>query len=96
MIILLPLQVLLDKNIPVNNMNEIKSVLVSALASNGQMTDALNVYGEMGQVKANLEPKAVLSLIVSINAKSCFFLSSLYLLKTFELFSRNIFNLKGS
>lgn len=39
-------------------------MLVSALASHGQMTDALNLYEEMKQAGSNLEPKAVISLIV--------------------------------
>ena len=46
-------------------MNEIKSVLVSALAINGKVDDALGIYEELKQAKCNLEPKAVLSLIVS-------------------------------
>ncbi|XWS51936.1 hypothetical protein CRYUN_Cryun11dG0024700 [Craigia yunnanensis] len=56
-------QVLLDKGIPVKNINEIKSVLVSALASRGQMPDALNIYKEIKQNGGTLEPKAVISLI---------------------------------
>ena len=39
-------------------------MLVSALASHGQMTDALSLYEEMKQAGSNLEPKAVISLIV--------------------------------
>lgn len=56
-------QVVSDKGIPVKNLNEIKSVLVSALASHGQMSDALDIYEEIKQVGSNLEPKAVISLI---------------------------------
>ncbi|XP_018810795.2 pentatricopeptide repeat-containing protein At4g04790, mitochondrial [Juglans regia] len=56
-------QVVSDKGIPVKNMNEIKSVLVSALASHGQMSDALNLYEEIKQAGCSLEPKAVINLI---------------------------------
>ncbi|XP_017242687.1 pentatricopeptide repeat-containing protein At4g04790, mitochondrial [Daucus carota subsp. sativus] len=56
-------QVVLDKGVPVKNLNEIKSVLVSALAINGKVDDALGIYEELKQAKCNLEPKAVLSLI---------------------------------
>jgi len=46
-------------------LNEIRSVLVSALASNAQIADALKIYDEMKQAGCNLEPKAVISLVVS-------------------------------
>ena len=58
------LQVLSEKAIPGASINEIKSVLVSALATNGRMAEALDVYDEIKQVNANLEPKATISLIV--------------------------------
>jgi pentatricopeptide repeat protein len=64
-------QVVSDKGIPVKNLNEIKSVLVSALASHGQMSDALDIYEEIKQVGSNLEPKAVISLIVSSSINDC-------------------------
>ncbi|XVF70531.1 hypothetical protein PTKIN_Ptkin11bG0169000 [Pterospermum kingtungense] len=56
-------QVLLDKGIPVKSLNEIKSVLVSALASKGKLPDALNIYKEIKQNEGTLDPKAVISLI---------------------------------
>nr|XP_023876966.1 pentatricopeptide repeat-containing protein At4g04790, mitochondrial-like [Quercus suber] len=56
-------QVVSNKGIPVKNLNEIKSVLVSALASHGQMSDALDIYEEIKQSGSNLEPKAVISLM---------------------------------
>ncbi|XP_024200345.1 pentatricopeptide repeat-containing protein At4g21880, mitochondrial [Rosa chinensis] len=56
-------QVLLDKGIPVKSFNEIKSVLVQALASHGQLSDAFNTYEEIKQAGCSLEPKAVISLI---------------------------------
>ncbi|XP_059659603.1 pentatricopeptide repeat-containing protein At4g04790, mitochondrial-like isoform X2 [Cornus florida] len=56
-------QVVLDKGIPVKNLNEIKSVLLIALASHGQMSDALNIYKEIKEAKCKLEPKAIKSLI---------------------------------
>ncbi|XP_059441393.1 pentatricopeptide repeat-containing protein At4g04790, mitochondrial-like isoform X2 [Corylus avellana] len=56
-------QVVSDKGIPVKYLNEIKSVLVSALASHGQMSDALDIYEEVKQAGSSLEPKAVIRLI---------------------------------
>ncbi|KAH9610959.1 hypothetical protein KSS87_002499 [Heliosperma pusillum] len=56
-------EVLLDKGIPVKNLTEIKSALVSALACHGQMADALDIYEDMKQNGSCLEPKAVISLI---------------------------------
>ena len=58
------LQVVLDSNIPNKSLNEIKSVLVSALASHGQLSEALLVYEEIKKAGHNLEPKAVITLIV--------------------------------
>ncbi|KAL4566833.1 hypothetical protein LXL04_030958 [Taraxacum kok-saghyz] len=62
-------QVLLDKRILYMNVNEVKSVLVSALAANGQMTDALQVYDELKQVEANLEPKSTICLIEHLQSE---------------------------
>ncbi|KAK1407047.1 hypothetical protein QVD17_38657 [Tagetes erecta] len=62
-------QVLSDKGIPANNLNEIKSVLVSALAVNGQLAEALKVYDEIQQDCANLEPKAAISLIEHLQSE---------------------------
>lgn len=71
-------QVVSDKGLPVKNLNEIKSVLVSALASHGMIADALDLYEEITQAKFNLEPKAIISLIVSLlNASLVFSLYSL-------------------
>ncbi|EEF39536.1 pentatricopeptide repeat-containing protein At4g04790, mitochondrial isoform X2 [Ricinus communis] len=56
-------QVLLDKGIPIENVIEIKSALVSALASHGQMSDALVVYEEIKEAGGNMEPKSVICLI---------------------------------
>nr|KYP55327.1 hypothetical protein KK1_001538 [Cajanus cajan] len=56
-------QVLLDPDIPNKSLNEIKSVLVSTLASHGQLSEALLVYEEIKKAGYNLEPKAVISLI---------------------------------
>ncbi|XP_074301784.1 pentatricopeptide repeat-containing protein At4g04790, mitochondrial-like isoform X2 [Silene latifolia] len=56
-------EVLFDKGIPVKNLTEIKSALVSALAYHGQMADALDIYEDMKQNGSCLEPKAVISLI---------------------------------
>ncbi|KAL8243415.1 hypothetical protein R6Q59_009673 [Mikania micrantha] len=62
-------QVLSDKGIPVTSLNEIKSVLISALAANGQLADALNVYDEIKQADSNLEPKAAISLIEHLQSE---------------------------
>ncbi|KAK9673981.1 hypothetical protein RND81_12G203000 [Saponaria officinalis] len=56
-------EVFLDKMFPVKNLAEVKSVLVSALAANGQIADALEIYEDMKQSGCCLEPKAVISLI---------------------------------
>ncbi|XP_076910860.1 pentatricopeptide repeat-containing protein At4g04790, mitochondrial-like [Bidens hawaiensis] len=62
-------EVLSDKRIPAINLNEIKSVLVSALATNGQLTDALEVYEKIKQLDAKLEPKAIISLIEHLQSE---------------------------
>ncbi|KAJ8754661.1 hypothetical protein K2173_010752 [Erythroxylum novogranatense] len=56
-------EVLLDLDIPTRNLNEIKNVLVSALVSNGQISDALNIYEEIEQAGGHVAPKTVLTLI---------------------------------
>ncbi|KAJ7981613.1 Pentatricopeptide repeat-containing protein [Quillaja saponaria] len=56
-------QIASDKAIPVKSLNEIKSVLVLALASHGQMVEALFIYDEIKEAGYNLEPRAVISLI---------------------------------
>ncbi|KAJ8542936.1 hypothetical protein K7X08_005459 [Anisodus acutangulus] len=56
-------QVIDDRGVPVKGFNEIKSVLVSALASHGQMSDALKIYEEMKEAQCMLEPKAIICLI---------------------------------
>lgn len=55
----------MDKRIPVKNLNEIKSVLIGALASNGQLSGALKMYEEMKGAECDLDPKAIKCLIVS-------------------------------
>lgn len=62
-------QILSDKAIPAKYSNEIKSVLVSALAVNGQIADALEVYDEIKQVAANLEPKSIICLIEHLQSE---------------------------
>lgn len=56
-------EIVLDQDIPNKYLNEIKSVLVSALSSNGQIADALGVFDEIKQAGCILEPKAAISLI---------------------------------
>ncbi|KAB2095947.1 hypothetical protein ES319_A01G075700v1 [Gossypium barbadense] len=60
-------QVVLDKGIPFNSLNEIKGALASALACSGMMPDALNIYKEIKQNGGTLEPKPVISLIGDVN-----------------------------
>lgn len=70
-------QVVKEKGILTKNLHEIKSTLVSSLASHGKMSDALAIYKEMKKNGFSLEPKAVISLIVSFYSLwlFCFFLA---------------------
>ncbi|XP_010448975.1 PREDICTED: pentatricopeptide repeat-containing protein At4g21880, mitochondrial-like [Camelina sativa] len=56
-------QVLMDRGVPTKDRNELKSVLISALATNGNITDALSIYEEMKISGCTVEPKAIISLI---------------------------------
>lgn len=56
----------MDLAVPAKDHNELKSVLISALASNGNITDALSIYEEMKNSGYPVESKAILSLIVSL------------------------------
>ena len=58
------LQVVLDLKLPKKALIEIKSVLVVALASHGQLSEAFLVYEQIKTAGHNLEPKAVTCLIV--------------------------------
>ncbi|KAL6629199.1 hypothetical protein ACP70R_028964 [Stipagrostis hirtigluma subsp. patula] len=62
-------EVPLDKEIPRKHLNEIESALVGALASNGQILDALSMYDKMKQSGRCLEPKATISLIEHIRTE---------------------------
>ncbi|GLT29943.1 hypothetical protein SLA2020_047730 [Shorea laevis] len=62
-------QVLLDEGIPVKTLNELRSALVSSLASNGQMADVLDTYEEIKQSVGDLEPRAVLSLMECLHSE---------------------------
>nr|GMC76484.1 pentatricopeptide repeat-containing protein At4g04790, mitochondrial-like [Ipomoea batatas] len=62
-------QVILDERIPIKSLNEVKSVLVSALASHGQISDALDIYEEIKQTKCNRTPKTVISLIEHLQSE---------------------------
>ncbi|POO00467.1 Pentatricopeptide repeat [Trema orientale] len=61
-------QVVSAEWVPANYLNDVKSVLVQALASHGKFSDALNVYEEIKQAGCSLEPKAIISLIEYYNA----------------------------
>ncbi|XP_058219972.1 pentatricopeptide repeat-containing protein At4g21880, mitochondrial-like isoform X2 [Rhododendron vialii] len=56
-------KVVLDKGVPVKSLSEIKSVLASALASHGQISEALDVCEEIKEAECNLEPKAIICLM---------------------------------
>ncbi|PHT43898.1 hypothetical protein CQW23_17923 [Capsicum baccatum] len=59
-------QVINERGVHVKGFNEIRSVLVSALASHGQMSDALKIYEEMKESQCKLEPKAIIALIENL------------------------------
>ncbi|XP_020876623.1 pentatricopeptide repeat-containing protein At4g04790, mitochondrial isoform X3 [Arabidopsis lyrata subsp. lyrata] len=56
-------QVLVDPDVPAINQNELKSVLISALASRGKWADALHIYEEMRKAECHVDPKSIISLI---------------------------------
>lgn len=56
-------QVIRDAAIPSRHLNEIRSVLVSALSSNGQIYEALHEYDKIMQAGDKIEPKAAINLI---------------------------------
>lgn len=56
-------QVILDPLVPPKSLNQIKAVLVSVLASHGQLSEALVIYEEIKQAGHKLEAKDVMSLI---------------------------------
>ncbi|XP_059284447.1 pentatricopeptide repeat-containing protein At4g04790, mitochondrial-like [Lycium ferocissimum] len=62
-------QVIYDRRVPVKGFNEIRSVLVSALASHGQISDALKIYEEMKEAQCKLEPKAIICLIENLQSE---------------------------
>ncbi|CAI9756968.1 unnamed protein product [Fraxinus pennsylvanica] len=62
-------QVLLDERIPVKSLNEIKSTLVSALASHGQLSDAFEMYEGIKEAGSNLQPKAIGCLVEHLKSK---------------------------
>ncbi|KAF8096930.1 hypothetical protein N665_0298s0003 [Sinapis alba] len=56
-------QVLMDQEVPTKDHNELKSVLIHALASNGNITDALSIYKEMKEAGCHVDPKTIITLI---------------------------------
>nr|CAB3445493.1 unnamed protein product [Digitaria exilis] len=62
-------QVLLGEEIPRKLLSDIKSALVFALASNGQILDALCMYDDIKQSGGSLEPKAAIALIEHIRTE---------------------------
>ncbi|BAH91516.1 Os02g0132600 [Oryza sativa Japonica Group] len=62
-------QVLENKEIPPKYLNEIKSALIGALASNGKVLDGLIMYDEIKQSGCHLEPKSAIALIENTQTK---------------------------
>ncbi|CAN8325536.1 unnamed protein product [Cochlearia groenlandica] len=56
-------QVIMYPEVLLKDRNELKSVLISALASNGKIADALSLYEEMKEAGCTVDPKAIHSLI---------------------------------
>ncbi|CAN7071100.1 unnamed protein product, partial [Brassica oleracea var. botrytis] len=56
-------QVLSDQEVPTKDHNELKSILIHALASNGNITDALSIYEEMKEAGCHVDPKTIITLI---------------------------------
>ncbi|CAM8970383.1 unnamed protein product [Rhodiola kirilowii] len=56
-------QVVMDKGIPEKQLYEVKTALVSALATHGRISDALEIYDETKKARCSLDPKAGLSII---------------------------------
>ncbi|KAL1567046.1 pentatricopeptide repeat-containing protein, mitochondrial-like isoform X1 [Salvia divinorum] len=56
-------KVALSNNIPAKYLKEINSVLVGALASNGKLSDALELYEKMKGDYCDLDPRAIKCLI---------------------------------
>ncbi|KAL6125684.1 hypothetical protein ACLB2K_073738 [Fragaria x ananassa] len=77
-------QVLLDKGIPQKSFNEIRSVLVQALASHGQLSNAFNIYEQIKEAGCSLEPKAVISLIEHLQSDEVALSRLLPLLETLK------------
>nr|AFK35368.1 unknown [Lotus japonicus] len=63
-------QVVLDSEVPHKYLHEIKSVLISALASHKQLPEALLIYEEVKKAGLGVEPKAVISLIEELTQLS--------------------------
>ncbi|XP_006286359.2 pentatricopeptide repeat-containing protein At4g04790, mitochondrial isoform X1 [Capsella rubella] len=62
-------QVLVDPDVPAINQNELKSVLISALASRGKWADAFSIYEEMRKAECHIDPKSIISLIEYSDSK---------------------------
>ncbi|GAB2215848.1 hypothetical protein Droror1_Dr00020253, partial [Drosera rotundifolia] len=56
-------KVIFDDGVPAKNINEIRSALLMALASNGKISDALEVYDKVRESGSTVEPKALVSLV---------------------------------
>ncbi|KAL6538409.1 hypothetical protein OROGR_012397 [Orobanche gracilis] len=56
-------KVILHDKITVKDLNDIKSVLIEALAENGQLSDAIKIYEEIKEAECNLSPKSIRCLI---------------------------------
>ncbi|GJM90129.1 hypothetical protein PR202_ga06379 [Eleusine coracana subsp. coracana] len=62
-------KIMLDNEIPRKQRKEVKSALVAALASNGQVLEALTIYDQIKESGSSLEPKAAIALIEHIQTE---------------------------
>eukprot|EP01018_Ginkgo_biloba_P009189 Gb_41556 [translate_table: standard] len=65
-------EIVKDQRIQEKYLNEVKSALVSALASNGKVSEALEIYDEIKQAGGIPEPKAIKFLIESLGMQGKF------------------------
>ncbi|XP_047340801.1 pentatricopeptide repeat-containing protein At4g04790, mitochondrial-like [Impatiens glandulifera] len=74
-------QVVLSKDIPVKSLNELKSVLVSSLASRGRISDAIALFEEVKEANCILEPKTIVCLIEHLQEREGYLKMMLQLLE---------------
>ncbi|EPS70908.1 hypothetical protein M569_03851, partial [Genlisea aurea] len=62
-------EVILDRRISGKDLNDIKNVLVAALASNGQLSAALDLYEEIKRDKCHINSKTIKCLIENFDSE---------------------------